>query len=253
MQTLPDAVVELASLVSPSRIRAVADALRGLATPDAAPAVDTLVGTPVARASVGRLLAAWTQVRVSGDEVAGLLLGASEARQRAEREQSVELVWTGPTTRFVATRRTEQVLLDLVRRARNELFLVSFVVYDATSIVDELNSAVERGVDVRILLEASTSHGGSLSVDPIATMRNRVPAASLYAWTDRPAPFVDGRVHAKVAVADDSVAFLTSANLTGHALEKNMEAGVVVSGGDLPRRLRSHLHALIETKVVRLV
>ncbi len=253
MQALLDAVVELASLVSPSRIRTVTDALRGLATPDVAPAVETLVGTPPARASVGRLLAAWAQGGVSGDEVAGMLLGASEARQHAEREQSVELVWTGPTTRFVATRRTEQVLLDLVRHARSDLFLVSFVVYDVTSVVDELNAAVERGIDVRILLEASTSHGGSLSVDPIATMRNRVPSASLYAWADRPAPFVDGRVHAKVAVADGSLAFLTSANLTGHALEKNMEAGVVVSGGDLPGRLRSHLHALIETNVVRLV
>src|SRR5690606_10017582 len=131
-------VVELASLVSPSRIRTVADALRGLATPGPAPAVDTLVGTPAARASVGRLLAAWAQVRVSGDEVAGMLLGASEARQHAEREQSVELVWTGPTTRFVATRRTEQVLLDLVRHARSDLFLISFVVYDVTSVVDEL-------------------------------------------------------------------------------------------------------------------
>src|SRR5690606_20720467 len=105
--------------------------------------------------------------------------------------------------------------------------------------------------DIRILLETSTSHGGSLSDDPVAAMKGRVPGARLYVWTDRPAPFTDGRVHAKVAVADGVRAFLTSANLTGHALEKNMEAGIIVTGGRIPPALRSHLHALIEVKAIR--
>lgn len=84
-------------------------------------------------------------------------------------------------------------------------------------------------------------------------MRRCVPSATLYAWTDRPAPFIEGRVHAKVAVADGNAAFLTSANLTGHALEKNMEAGVLISGGHIPTDLRAHLNALVETKVIRRV
>ena len=107
------------------------------------------------------------------------------------------------------------------------------------------------GVDVKVLLESSVSHGGSLSVDPVATMRKHVPVAALFAWTDRAAPFADGKVHAKVAVADGEIAFLTSANLTGHALEKNMEAGVVIDGGKIPQDLRAHLEALIGTKVIR--
>ncbi|MGB4560049.1 MAG: phospholipase D-like domain-containing protein [Burkholderiaceae bacterium] len=57
-------------------------------------------------------------------------------------------------------------------------------------------------------------------------MRTLVPAANLYAWSDKAEPFSDGRVHAKVAVADGRMCFITSANLTGHAMEKKMEAGV---------------------------
>ncbi|MDC0993278.1 hypothetical protein OAS14_02870 [Alphaproteobacteria bacterium] len=34
----------------------------------------------------------------------------------------------------------------------------------------------------------------------------------------------DGTVHAKVAIADRNKAFLTSANLTVHVLNKNIEA-----------------------------
>lgn len=250
MQTLLDAVVDLVALVSPAKVRTVASALRGLSSPAAAPAANTLAETPAARAAVARVVAAWAQWQASGNEVAGMLLGASEARLRVERELSVELVWTGPTTRFVPTRRTEQVLLDLIASATTDMFLVSFVAYDVRSVVTAMNEAASRGVRLRVLLEASTSHGGSLNVDPAATMRASVPAAELFTWRDRPEPFVDGKVHAKVAVVDGARAFITSANLTGHALEKNMEAGVLINGGPVPKTLSDHLQALIDVGVV---
>jgi cardiolipin synthase len=53
-------------------------------------------------------------------------------------------------------------------------------------------------------------------------------------------------MHAKCVVADGTCALITSANLTAHAIDINMELGLVVRGGDVPRRLRSHLLALIE-------
>lgn len=250
MDAMLDAVADLAALVSLAKIRTVAGALRGLSTPDAAPAVHTLVDTPAARAALGRVFTAWAEVPTSGNEIAGMLLGASTACARAERELSVELVWTGPTTRFVATRRTEQVLVDLIAGASIDLFLVSFVAYDVRSVVMALNEAVRRHVRVRVLLEASTSSGGSLSVDPAATMRAAVPTAEIFTWRERAEPFVQGRVHAKVAVVDGTRAFVTSANLTGHALEKNMEAGVLVNGGALPKTLGDHLQSLIDVGVI---
>jgi cardiolipin synthase A/B len=250
MQGLLDAVVDLVALVSPSKVRVVASALRGLRSPEAAPAANTLADTPAARAAVARVVSAWAYGKVSGDEVAGMLLGASEARQRVECELSVELVWTGPTTRFVPTRRTEQVLLDLIASAKADVFLVSFVAYDVRSVVTAMNEAASRGVRLRVLLEASTSHGGSLNVDPTATMRASVPSAELFTWREKPEPFVDGKVHAKVAVVDEARAFITSANLTGHALEKNMEAGVLVNGGPAPKTLSDHLQALIDVGII---
>lgn len=250
MQAILDSVVDLVALVSPAKARSIAGALRGLVSPDTAPAANTLADTPAARVAVSRVLLAWARSKTSGDEVAGMLLGASEARLRVERELGVELVWTGPTTRFVPTRRTEQVLLDLIASAQSDLFLVSFVAYDVRSVVAAMNEAAIRGVRLRVLLEASASHGGSLSVDPAATMRASVPAVEIFTWKEKPEPFVDGKVHAKVAVVDGTRAFITSANLTGHALEKNMEAGVLVNGGPVPRTLNDHLQALIDVGVV---
>jgi len=253
MQALLDAVLDLAALVSPAKVRTIALALRGLESPGAAPNANTLADTPAARAAVVRVVAVWRQVRASGDEVAGMLVGASEARLRVERELSVELVWTGPTTRFVPTRRTEQVLLDILASATRDVFLVSFVAYNVPSVVAALNDAARRDVRLRILLEASPGHGGTLSYDPAATMRARVPSAELFTWKDQAEPFVDGKVHAKVAVADGARAFITSANLTGYALERNMEAGILINGGPVPKSLSDHLQGLIDVRVLSAV
>lgn len=253
MRPLLNTVTELVALLPPSKIEAIAFRLRGAAPGDRDRSLHQIVGTPAARAALDSLIATWGQSALPGDVVAGILIGAAHARLQTQRDSSVELVWTGPTTPYVPTRRTEQVLLDLIQGAKSELFIVSFVAYDVPSIITAINSAIDRGVETRILVEASLTQGGSLLVDPVATMRSCVPSALLYAWTERPHPFTNGRVHAKVAVADDRAAFLTSANLTGHALEKNMEAGVLVTGGHVPASLQSHLRALIETKVIHRV
>jgi phosphatidylserine/phosphatidylglycerophosphate/cardiolipin synthase-like enzyme len=253
MQALLDAVVDLTALVSPAKVRAIASALRGLSTADAAPSENMLTDTPAARAALARVFAAWTQVTVSGDQVMGMLLGASEARLRAERELTVELVWTGPTTRFVPTRRTEQVLLDLIASAKTDLFLVSFVAYEVRSVVTAMNAAAGRGVRLRVLLEASSHHGGTLNYDAAAVMRMSVPAAELFTWRARAEPFIDGKVHAKIVVVDGVRAFITSANLSGHALEKNMEAGVLINGGVVPGALRDHLQALTDVGIIERV
>lgn len=250
MGPLLKAVSELVDLLSPSKIEAIASRLRGAAPQELDRGLNQIVGTPNARAALNLLLTAWKHSALPGDVVAGILIGAAHTKLQAQSNSSVELVWTGPTTPFVATRRTEQVLVDLIQRAKSELFIVSFVAYDVPSVIAAINAAIDRGVETRILVEASSTHGGSLRVDPAATMRNCVPSALLYAWTDRSHPFTHGKVHAKVAVADEHIAFLTSANLTGYALEKNMEAGTLVTGGHVPPSLRAHLHALIETRTI---
>jgi phosphatidylserine/phosphatidylglycerophosphate/cardiolipin synthase-like enzyme len=62
-----------------------------------------------------------------------------------------------------------------------------------------------------------------------------------------------GAVHAKCAVADGKVAFVTSANLTAAAMERNMEVGLLIRGGHVPEQLHQHFSALVESgTIVRL-
>jgi len=250
MESLLEAVTAVVSLVSPEKVWALAGRIREIKDGRANVSLSDVVGTPVARDVVDRLVEAWRATSVGAGELASMLLAASHAFERVSKEQAIELVWTGPTTPFVSARRTEQALLQVIGAAKQALFVTSFVAYDVSTIVKALNDASTRGVNISMLLESSQDHGGSITFDVIGKMRTLVPSAKLYAWRERAAPFADGRVHAKVAVADGTVCFITSANLTGHAMDRNMEAGVLLTGGQIPKLLHEHLQALVDTRTV---
>ena len=253
MEKLLDAVAAVVCLVSPEKVKAIASQIRRADASKAAGTLSGAVSTPVAAEVVDQLIDAWRSTSVSAEQLASMLLAAGHVFTKATNQQSTELVWTGPTTPFVSARRTEQALLQVINAADRTLFITSFVAYDVSTIVKALNAASDRGVLISMLLELSQAYGGSISFDAIGKMRTLVPTSRLYAWRDKADPFTEGRVHAKVAVADGRVCFITSANLTGYAMEKNMEAGVLITGGHIPRLLVAHLISLIDMKMVSLV
>jgi cardiolipin synthase len=251
MEKLLDAVAAVVCLISPEKVHAIANRIRRTDPSKASGALSGVVGTPAATGVVDQLVEAWRVSTVSAEELASMLLAAGHVFTKTAGQQSTELVWTGPTTPFVSARRTEQALLQVINAAEQTLFITSFVVYDVSTIVKALNAASDRGVAISMLLELSQDHGGSISFDAIGKMRTLVPSSKLYAWRDKADPFTEGRVHAKIALADGRDCFITSANLTGYAMERNMEAGVLINGGQIPRLLDEHLNALVDLQVVQ--
>jgi phosphatidylserine/phosphatidylglycerophosphate/cardiolipin synthase-like enzyme len=55
-----------------------------------------------------------------------------------------------------------------------------------------------------------------------------------------------GVLHAKGVVTDDEVVFVTSANLTEAALDRNIEVGLLVRDRALAASVSSHFRGLIE-------
>lgn len=250
MEKLLDAVAAVASQLPPEKVRAIANRIRRTEPDKAASALSGVLNTPAAGTVVDRLVDAWRAHEASPDGLALMLLAASHVLTQAMSRQSTELVWTGPMTPIVSARRTEQALLQVINAAKHTLFITSFVAYDVSTIVRALNAAADRGVTVSMLLELAQEHGGSLDFDVIGKMRTLVSGAQLYAWRDKTAPFSEGRVHAKVAVSDGKMCFITSANLTGYAMDRNMEAGVLIAGGHIPTLLDDHLRALAALNVI---
>lgn len=253
MQGILESIIDLVTNSPPDKCEQLATAVRKLTSPRDADSLAGWAANPGAHDRLNKLIAAWRGSELPPGELSGMLVGASAAYHHAKAEQEIELVWTGPSSTLVATRKTEQALLQVIQAARSRLFITSFVAYDVASVLAALRKAIARGVQVSLLLEASEAHGGGVSIDGLGKMKFALPEAKLFSWVDKGDGFTGGKVHAKVAVADEDFCFVSSANLTGHAMEKNMEAGVLIKGGAMPRNLHRHLEALVTTKVLERV
>jgi phosphatidylserine/phosphatidylglycerophosphate/cardiolipin synthase-like enzyme len=60
-----------------------------------------------------------------------------------------------------------------------------------------------------------------------------------------------GVLHAKGVVTDDEVVFVTSANLTEAALDRNIEVGLLVRDRALAASVSSHFRGLIDRKLLQ--
>jgi phosphatidylserine/phosphatidylglycerophosphate/cardiolipin synthase-like enzyme len=187
-----------------------------------------------------------------------LALAAAREREQAARQQQVSIVWTGPETDAVPVRRTDQALLEVICRATLKLIVVSFAVYKVREVADALVAAAQRGCDVAVVLESEAESGGKVTYDMAAALGSEVGAyASLYSWPHDLRPETgNGKrasLHVKCAVADGERLLVSSANLTEYAFTKNMELGLLVEGGDIPKRVDEHLSALISAGILRLL
>lgn len=191
----------------------------------------------------------------AGPRVLAALLSTAHRSSARSAKPSVEVVWTGPATGTEAIYRTEQTLLGLLREARLSVIVVTYVAYRAEAVRTALADAVSRGVRVRIVVESSRKDGGVVSFDPrLALGVLDDPRFECFAWPRHMRLATDageiGALHAKCVAVDDEVLFVSSANMTESALERNIELGLVVRGGHAARHVREHVERLINAGVL---
>jgi phosphatidylserine/phosphatidylglycerophosphate/cardiolipin synthase-like enzyme len=189
-------------------------------------------------------------------ELAAILSGAAEAVRVKSTVESVELVWSGPALERIPVRRTDEALLEVVRGADQVLTLVTFAAYRVPDVRSALGHALDRGVEVRFLGETEEGSARGLRFDAVLALGEELAERSLILEWPRdlrphdPRGFV-GSLHAKCALADDALLLVSSANLTEAALGVNMEMGVLLRGGPIPRLAARHFDELIRGGTLR--
>lgn len=177
------------------------------------------------------------------------LRAASRSRDVHQRQQSLEMVWTGPNASQVPLRRTDQVLLDLIAHAEHSILIATYATYPIADVSEALSTASAMGVDISLVIESPETDAGRASFWAVQDLMRRVPGTRVFVWplakrVQDPQGHT-GSLHAKCAIADDSAVLISSANLTERALNGNIELGLLVRGGDLPRKLADHFRRLI--------
>lgn len=213
------------------------------------PTSSMLKKVPLLADEVAPLIAA-APTREHAIAVLDIVLHERRARQRDV--DSVELVWSGPEQGTTETRETAVVLRELFLAARRSVLVATFVCYDGDSVFKDLAERHDAGgLDVRFLLHANDDPDG-------AAARRRCVDEFRHNWPGKllPALWIDPRttapaqkrttMHAKFVAVDDEVVFLTSANFTEAAQERNVEAGVLIRQPSFAARLRRHVDGLVD-------
>lgn len=179
--------------------------------------------------------------------------------ERSHRDsQTVELAWTGPATEAIPFRRTEQAILQVLDSAKQKITLVSFAVYRIPNISNALVRAAKRGVKINVIVETPDKIEGEGEYSTIQALGTEVADCStVFYWPrENRSVGVNNRVgilHVKCIVADGHWLFLSSANLTKQAFTINMELGMLVRGGKVPKRVEKQFDLLITTGLLKRV
>lgn len=218
--------------------------LSGLSGPTAVGkhAAKLLIPAPAFTEACNRIWAAWQH----SPDTAGVALAvgvssAAHAAAVARAGHSETLVVTGPSSWQVPTASTSQAVRSVIEAAVSTLLLVSYASYRVPWLIEALDAAHARGVHIRMVLESAPG------IDAATAFADLTGKVTILHWPLDARPVVGAKpsaMHAKAVIADRTVAFVTSANLTGSAMDHNLEVGILVRGGDLPGRLQKHFEQL---------
>lgn len=180
--------------------------------------------------------------------VAGWLEGVVAGAGAVRRDQQVEIVWTGPDSDMDTARLTSQVVVDLIAGAERSVLLCSFATTAEPRIHQAIADALARDVDVTVLYERRADNP---AYDSDAATFVGLPVRRLVWPLDRRPR--GAALHPKFIVIDEHTALIGSANLTGRALDFNLECGVLVRGGRGPRTISEHIWSLFRGGVLSAV
>ncbi|TQD23581.1 phospholipase D-like domain-containing protein [Methanolobus vulcani] len=123
----------------------------------------------------------------------------------------------------------KSVIRELISTASNELVMTVYVL-TSSDIVNDLQKALERGINVEIYLYAEGIEKENDKVQTIIRLQDEYEYLHIY-------KIQNDMLHAKVLVADGVKVISGSANFTLSGMTKNYELGFLVSDPDIAMKI----------------
>lgn len=182
---------------------------------------------------------------------------------RPSIEDSVQLVMTAPTQSNAYHRDTKVVVEDLFRRAERSILIAGYAVHQGKQIFEELASRMEKiaSLQVRAFLNLPSRPGDVLT--PAELLSKFASEFSKRHWPAGhrlPEVYYDRRgieatnneptsLHAKCVILDEQELFVSSANFTEAAQNRNIEMGILLESPLLARQATQFFTDLIREGV----
>jgi hypothetical protein len=190
------------------------------------------------------------------------VLDAVLAERTANSRPAPELVWTGPEGGHAAARDTAVVLRELFERARQCVILGGYTFLNADAVLAPLHRVMrDHGVVAHFFVQIEQLERAV--ADPEAYGRAALHGFLQASWpfgAPHPNLYCDRRalvpgppwcsLHAKCVAVDGERAFVSSANFTTRAQDRNIEAGVLLHDAAFAAQLQRQWMSLIEDGLV---
>ncbi len=230
-----------------------ANALRAdrLQPPFSTVALERVVSRHLAEAT-SHALGTLEQQGFSPTQIATMLeLLRADRMNRPSLDDNLELVTTAPEIDGIANRDTSAVVRDLFANANQSVLIAGYAVYQGQKVFQALADRMLAvpSLKVRLFLDIQRPQGDSSAASEV--VRRFAAEFRLSQWPDqRPWPqvFFDPRsldstslkrssLHAKAVVVDSHTVFISSANFTEAAQQRNIEVGILARSDHLAHRL----------------
>jgi phosphatidylserine/phosphatidylglycerophosphate/cardiolipin synthase-like enzyme len=253
-----DALLDLPSHLRDRLASALESGLLG--TSPTAASVQSVLGY---REDMGDLVAALlelAQLGVRGPAAAAWLRTAARA---AARTPKPDLVWSGPEVPGLYARDTRRVYEELLGCAERSILASTYAFFDGPKAFEVLARRMETRPTLRVTLLLNIQRKRSDTTASDQLVRRFADRFWNTDWpgSSHPRVFYDPRsldlegaggvLHAKAVVADDESVFVTSANLTEAALDRNIELGVLIRDRAFALTIGSYFRSLIDRDLLK--
>lgn len=231
-----------------------------LAKPYSGATLGRALGTKEEGEGVAEALIELERLGVSGPAAAAWIRTVEEATSRTPKP---DLVWSGPEVPGLHARDTRRVYEELLGSAERSIWASTYAFFDGPKAFEVLARRLDArpALRVTLLLNIQRRRGDTTAADQL--VRRFADRFWKIDWPGslRPNVFYDPRalelegpggvLHAKAVVADDESVFVTSANLTEAALDRNIEVGLLVRDRALAASVSGNFRALIDRGLLK--
>ena len=196
---------------------------------------------------------------ISGPAAAAWLRTIARA---AARTRKPDLVWSGPEVPGLHARDTRSVYEELLGSAEHSILASTYAFFDGPRAFEVLARRMETtpALRVTLLLNIQRKKGDTTASEQLVRKFANHFWKTDWPGSSRPNVYFDPRaldqdgpggvLHAKAVVADDEAVFITSANLTEAALDRNIELGVLIRDRAFALTIAGYFRSLVDRSLL---
>ncbi len=181
----------------------------------------------------------------------------------AARTRKPDLVWSGPEVPGLHARDTRRVYDELLGSAERSIWASTYAFFDGPKAFEVLARRMETKTTLRVtlLLNIQRKRGDTTASEQLVRRFADHFWKTDWPGKSRPSVFYDPRalgsegsggiLHAKAVVADDEAVFITSANLTQAAMDRNIELGVLIRDRAFALAVGGYFRSLIDRGLLK--